>query len=211
MGIAAAGPSADALSRWWLFPLPTLAVTVPTVASHIAVPRRRPPASNSQDETDWTELASCSWQSRRVPSCSIAPRFPALDACPPNPWPARHHPRTPTLAELGARVGASERTLSRLLGQELRMSFHQWRTQLPVQNALTRLAAGKSVTDTALACGWANPTSFIEAFAALVGETPGRYRNRQLVALYGITWRGLDLRVCRHWRGRSLRRCACEL
>jgi AraC-like DNA-binding protein len=85
-----------------------------------------------------------------------------------------------TLAELGARVGASERTLSRLFGQELRMSFHQWRTQLRVHHALTRLAAGKSVTDTSLACGWANPTSFIEAFAALVGETPGRYRNRQL-------------------------------
>ena len=39
---------------------------------------------------------------------------------------------------------------------------------------------GESVTDTALACGWANPTSSIEAFAALVGETPGRYRKRQL-------------------------------
>ena len=59
------------------------------------------------------------------------------------------------------------------------MSFHQWRTQLRVHHALTRLAAGKSVTDTALACGWANPTTFIEAFAALVGETPGRHRNRQ--------------------------------
>ncbi|MET8554981.1 AraC family transcriptional regulator [Streptomyces sp. NPDC004959] len=85
-----------------------------------------------------------------------------------------------TLAELGTRVGASERTLSRLFGQELRMSFHQWRTQLRVHHALARLAAGKSVTDTALACGWANATSFIEAFTALVGETPGRYRNRQL-------------------------------
>ncbi|MFF1797655.1 helix-turn-helix domain-containing protein, partial [Kitasatospora sp. NPDC058263] len=85
-----------------------------------------------------------------------------------------------TLAELGTRVGASERTLSRLFGQELRMSFHQWRTQLRVHHALTRLAAGKSVTETALACGWANPTTFIEAFAALVGETPGRYRTRQL-------------------------------
>jgi hypothetical protein len=27
--------------------------------------------------------------------------------------------------------------------------------------------------------GRANPTTFTEAFAALVGETPGRHRNRQ--------------------------------
>ncbi|MEW2518038.1 AraC family transcriptional regulator [Actinacidiphila alni] len=85
-----------------------------------------------------------------------------------------------TLARLGARVGASERTLSRLFGRELRMSFHQWRTQLRVHHALTRLAAGASVTDTAVACGWSNPTSFISAFTSLVGETPGRYRARQL-------------------------------
>jgi AraC-like DNA-binding protein len=85
-----------------------------------------------------------------------------------------------TLAELGRRVGAGERTLSRLFHDELRMSFHQWRTQSRIHFALTQLAAGRSVTDTGLACGWANPTSFIEAFTALVGETPGRYRHRQL-------------------------------
>jgi AraC-like DNA-binding protein len=32
------------------------------------------------------------------------------------------------------------------------------------------------VTETAIALGWANPTSFIEAFTAVVGQTPGRYQ-----------------------------------
>ncbi|MFD2473636.1 AraC family transcriptional regulator [Amycolatopsis silviterrae] len=81
-----------------------------------------------------------------------------------------------TLAELGHRTGSSERTLSRLFGSELSMSFHQWRTLLRVQRALLELGEGTSVTDTAIRLGWANPSSFIEAFTDLVGQTPGRYR-----------------------------------
>ncbi|MEU5259341.1 helix-turn-helix transcriptional regulator [Amycolatopsis sp. NPDC021455] len=81
-----------------------------------------------------------------------------------------------TLAELGRRTGSSERTLSRLFGRELSMSFHQWRTLLRVQRALLELCAGTSVTDTATRLGWANPSSFIDAFTDLVGQTPGRYR-----------------------------------
>lgn len=83
---------------------------------------------------------------------------------------------TATLAELGRRTGSSERTLSRLFRTELAMSFHQWRTLLRVQRAVLELGAGTSVTDTGMKLGWANPSSFIEAFAELVGQTPGRYR-----------------------------------
>ncbi|MTD52558.1 helix-turn-helix transcriptional regulator [Amycolatopsis pithecellobii] len=86
-------------------------------------------------------------------------------------------PATPaTLAELGRRTGSSERTLSRLFSSELSMSFHQWRTLLRIQRALLELCEGASVTDTAVRLGWANPSSFIEAFTELVGQTPGRYR-----------------------------------
>jgi AraC-like DNA-binding protein len=81
-----------------------------------------------------------------------------------------------TLAELGRRTGSSERTLSRLFGSELSMSFHQWRTLLRIQRAMLELCAGTSVTDTAMRLGWANPSSFIDAFTDLVGQTPGRYR-----------------------------------
>ena len=83
-----------------------------------------------------------------------------------------------TLAELGRRVGASERTLSRLFQRETGMSFPQWRTQVRVHRALLLLADGLSVTDTATACGWTNPSAFIETFTALVGETPGRYQRQ---------------------------------
>lgn len=56
------------------------------------------------------------------------------------------------------------------------MSFHRWRTVLRIQHALIDLTNGLSVTDTAIGCGWSNPTSFIEAFTAIVGQTPGRYQ-----------------------------------
>jgi len=84
--------------------------------------------------------------------------------------------RNTTLTELGRVAGASERTLSRLFHADLGMSFHRWRTILRIHYALIRLADGDSVTDTAVSCGWSNPSTFIEAFSAIVGQTPGRYQ-----------------------------------
>lgn len=54
-------------------------------------------------------------------------------------------PRTasPGLAELGRRVGASERTLSRLFRDEVGMGYTVWRNQLRLPLATLMLAAGK--------------------------------------------------------------------
>ena len=93
------------------------------------------------------------------------------------------------LAELGHAVGASERTLSRLFHSELGMSFHRWRTLLRIQHALVHLVDGQPVTDTAMLCGWSNPTSFIEAFTAILGQTPGRYQSRHPSLRPERTWR----------------------
>lgn len=82
-----------------------------------------------------------------------------------------------SLAELGHRIGASSRTLSRLFRNELGMTFYEWRTQLRIYHALVLLADGHDTTHVAQACGWANPSSFITAFADIIGTTPGRYRN----------------------------------
>jgi AraC-like DNA-binding protein len=82
-----------------------------------------------------------------------------------------------TLGDLGRRVGASARTLSRLLSAELGMSFYEWRTQLRTYAALVLLAEGHDVTYVAHACGWSNPSSFIEAFTGVMGTSPGRYRQ----------------------------------
>jgi AraC-like DNA-binding protein len=81
-----------------------------------------------------------------------------------------------SLAGLGHRTGASARTLSRLLHDELGMTFYEWRTQLRVYHALILLADGHDTSYVAHACGWANPSSFITAFTSIIGTTPGRYR-----------------------------------
>jgi transcriptional regulator GlxA family with amidase domain len=83
-----------------------------------------------------------------------------------------------SLAELGKTIGASSRTLSRLFGNELGMTFYEWRTQLRIYHALVLLADGRDTTQTAYACGWANPSSFIAAFTSIIGTTPGRYQAK---------------------------------
>lgn len=80
-----------------------------------------------------------------------------------------------TLAALGAAVGASERTLSRLFRQETGMTFSQWRTQLRLHHAVTLLATGVSVGSAAVACGYGSTSAFVEAFRKAFGTTPGRY------------------------------------
>lgn len=62
------------------------------------------------------------------------------------------------------------------------MTFYEWRTQLRVHHALVLLADGHDTTQTAFACGWANPSSFIAAFTNIIGTTPGRYRSGRQTA-----------------------------
>ena len=80
---------------------------------------------------------------------------------------------TRTLAELGRKVGASDRSLSRLFRQDLGMTFPQWRTQLRLHRALVLLAQGAPVTTVAHQCGWSSASAFIEVFRRSFGHTPG--------------------------------------
>ncbi|MET8996505.1 helix-turn-helix transcriptional regulator [Amycolatopsis sp. Hca4] len=126
-----------------------------------------------------TELARAEREPLRLPE-PADPRLKAVTAL------LHADPASPaTLAELGRRTGSGERTLSRLFGSELSMSFHQWRTLLRVQRSLLELGDGTSVTTTATRLGWANPSSFIDAFTGLVGQTPGRYRANANVRAAG--------------------------
>lgn len=83
-----------------------------------------------------------------------------------------------TLAALGARVGASDRTLARLFKADLGMTFPQWRTQLRLSHALVLLAEKTPVTTVAHACGWSSASAFIDVFRRAFGHTPGAHHNR---------------------------------
>lgn len=83
-----------------------------------------------------------------------------------------------TLRQLGHRVGASERTLSRLFQEQVGMSFAVWRTQLRLHRATLLLSQGKTVSRVAADCGYSSASAFITAFRAAFGDTPGSlYRD----------------------------------
>ena len=75
-------------------------------------------------------------------------------------------PRTtsPGLAELGRRVGASERTLSRLFRDEVGMGCTVWRNQLRLHLATLMLPGGRTVTQTASTCGYSSASTFVTTF-----------------------------------------------
>ena len=85
-------------------------------------------------------------------------------------------------------LGMSERSLSRLLVQEIGMSFGRWRHQLHVILALQRMARGDSVKTVALELGYENASSFVNMFRKTLGKPPIRYlAEHRATAVSGMT------------------------
>ncbi|WP_129778416.1 AraC family transcriptional regulator [Peristeroidobacter soli] len=80
-----------------------------------------------------------------------------------------------TLAYWARAAGMSRRTLTRLFRQQTGMSFAAWRQQVRLLEALSRLAAGQSVTAVALDVGYLSPSAFTARFRQTFGTTPTRY------------------------------------
>jgi len=80
-----------------------------------------------------------------------------------------------TLADFARAVGATERTLARWFMADVGMTFRAFRAQARLLAALERLGAGEAVTRTAFEVGYADVSSFIEAFKSATGCTPARY------------------------------------
>ncbi|WP_020590051.1 AraC family transcriptional regulator [Desulfobacter curvatus] len=80
-----------------------------------------------------------------------------------------------SLPTWAARIGMSERSLTRLLLNEIGMSFGQWRRQLHVIIALQRLTRGESVKAVAFNLGYENASGFVTMFRKTAGKPPARY------------------------------------
>jgi AraC-like DNA-binding protein/mannose-6-phosphate isomerase-like protein (cupin superfamily) len=85
--------------------------------------------------------------------------------------PAEHR----TLAQWGAALGASSRTLARLFRRETGMSYGAWCRQARLLEALARLAEGQAVTTVALDLGYDSPSAFSAMFRRHFATTPSRY------------------------------------
>lgn len=83
-------------------------------------------------------------------------------------------------AAWATRIGMSERSMSRLLLQEIGMSFGHWRRQLHVILALQRLTKGASVQTVALELGYENASGFVTMFRKAVGKPPARYLSDRM-------------------------------
>jgi AraC-like DNA-binding protein len=80
-----------------------------------------------------------------------------------------------SLDEIGARSGASKRTLERVFAQETGLTLGRWRKRARIAHALERLANGRPISEVALDAGYASAGAFTVAFRAETGGTPGCY------------------------------------
>lgn len=89
--------------------------------------------------------------------------------------------RSENVDELAKRHGFARRTLERRYRDETGMSFGVWRQKARLLDSIRLLAEGKSVTDTALDCGYESVSAFIAAFKGTFGYTPGTASSLQTV------------------------------
>jgi AraC-like DNA-binding protein len=87
------------------------------------------------------------------------------------------------LSQWAARIGLSERTLSRSLLGETGMSFGRWRRQMHVVLALQRLGDGETVQNVAIDLGYESASSFVTMFRKTLGKPPARYLMDQTYSL----------------------------
>lgn len=95
----------------------------------------------------------------------------------------KHPSDKATLAQWAARIGLSERTLSRSLLGETGMSFGRWRRQMHVVLALQRLGDGETVQNVAIDLGYESASSFVTMFRKTLGKPPARYLMEQTYSL----------------------------
>jgi AraC-like DNA-binding protein/mannose-6-phosphate isomerase-like protein (cupin superfamily) len=80
-----------------------------------------------------------------------------------------------------ALVGASVRTLSRLFTKALGIGFAEWRRQVQLAIAVSRLAEGQSVSAVARSLGY-RPSSFSDMFRRELGAPPSEFSAGETLA-----------------------------
>jgi AraC-like DNA-binding protein len=79
------------------------------------------------------------------------------------------------LEDWAQRVGASGRTLARLFERELGMSFGQWRQQVRLAHAATRITRGLPLSRVAAELGYASQSAFSAMFKKTFGQSPSAF------------------------------------
>lgn len=82
-----------------------------------------------------------------------------------------------TVEAWASELAMSVRHLSRRFREETGMSFERWRLHARVRIALGLLAQGLPVAVVGRRVGYASPSGFVQAFARVMGHTPGWYQS----------------------------------
>lgn len=80
-----------------------------------------------------------------------------------------------------ASVGASVRTLARLFSRTLGLGFAEWRRQVQLAIAVSKLAEGQPVSSVARALGY-RPSSFSDMFRRELGISPSEFGSKETLA-----------------------------
>lgn len=80
-----------------------------------------------------------------------------------------------TTASWASALGMHERTLARQFESETGITFTQWRILARLQVAIRELINGEPVVSISRRLGYRNPSTFIEHFRTLTGQTPAEY------------------------------------
>lgn len=80
-----------------------------------------------------------------------------------------------TSADWAYECGLHARTLARQFEAETGVTFTQWRILARLQLAVRELTLGRSIVSVSRMIGYRNPTTFIEHFRELTGQTPAEY------------------------------------
>lgn len=90
-----------------------------------------------------------------------------------------------TTADWALAIGMHPRTLARQFSTETGMTFTQWRILARLQLAIRELANGEAVVTVSRRLGYKNPSTFIEHFRTLTGQTPAEYTRGRATAAFG--------------------------
>jgi len=85
-----------------------------------------------------------------------------------------------TVGEWGSLLAMSERTFSRLVKQEVGMTFGRWRGQLHLVMALQKLSSNESVQRVSEDLGYESVSAFITFFKKTLGRPPKQYMRQSV-------------------------------
>lgn len=129
--------------------------------------------------TDWSEGSARHVLALCLAEMAGAERQPMLLPLPRDRRLAllvEHLERLPPSAQaLAAQVGASEKTIGRLMRRDTGMSYQQWRQQWRLLRGVELLVVGQALSQVALELGFASDSAFIAFFKGMTGSTPRVY------------------------------------